>query len=75
MCVSLIIISCIDCVSIWYAFWMFISLKILGSVIRKLHFLIMDGKIIHVACMGAVVTVIAAGVAIIERERNRIYIY
>jgi len=54
---------------------MFISLKILGSVIRKLHFFIMDSKIIHAACMGAVVTVIAAGVAIIERERNRIYIY
>jgi hypothetical protein len=53
---------------------MFISLKILGSVIRKLHFLIMDGKIIHAACMRTTITVIAEGVAIIERERNRIYI-
>jgi len=34
----------------------------------------MDGKIIHVACMGAAVTVIATGVAIIEQERNTIYI-
>jgi len=34
----------------------------------------MDSKIIHAACMGAAVTVIATGVAIIEQERNRIYI-
>jgi hypothetical protein len=34
----------------------------------------MDSKIIHAACMGAVVTVIATGVVIIEQERNRIYI-
>ena len=34
----------------------------------------MDSKIIHAACMGAVVTVIAIGVAIIEQERNKIYI-
>ena len=34
----------------------------------------MDSKIIHATCMGVVVTVIAAGVAIIERERNIIYI-
>jgi len=34
----------------------------------------MDSKIIHAACMGAVVTVIATGVAIIEQERNRNYI-
>jgi len=34
----------------------------------------MDSKIIHAACMGAAVTVIAIGVAIIEQERNRIYI-
>jgi hypothetical protein len=34
----------------------------------------MDDKIIHAACMGAVVTVIATEVAIIEQERNRIYI-
>jgi len=74
MCVSLIIISCIDCVSIWYAFWMFISLKILGSVIKKLHFLIMDSKIIHTACMRVTVNVIVARVAVIERERNIIYI-
>jgi len=53
---------------------MFISLKILGFVIRKLHLLIMDSKIIHATCMGAAITVIAARVAIIERERNRIYI-
>jgi hypothetical protein len=53
---------------------MFISLKNFGFVIKKLHFLIMDSKIIHAACMGVVVTVIAAGVAIIERERNIIYI-
>jgi hypothetical protein len=53
---------------------MFISLKILGFVIRKLHLLIMDSKIIHAACMGAAIIVIAAGVAIIEREKNRIYI-
>jgi TctA family transporter len=56
MCVDLIIISCIDCVSIWYVFWMFISLKFLGFVIRKLYFLIMDSKIIHAVCMGAIVT-------------------
>jgi len=34
----------------------------------------MDSKIIHAACMGAAVTIIATGVAIIEQERNRIYI-
>jgi len=34
----------------------------------------MDSKIIHAACMGEVVTVIATGVAIIEQERNKIYI-
>ena len=34
----------------------------------------MDSKIIHAACMGATVTMIATGVAIIEQERNRIYI-
>jgi len=53
---------------------MFISPYILGFIIRKLHFLIMDSKIIHATYMGAVVAVIAARVAIIERERNRIYI-
>ena len=53
---------------------MFISLYFLGFIIRKLHFLIMDSKINHATCMGAAVTVIAAGVAIIERERSRIYI-
>jgi len=30
--------------------------------------------IIHVACIGAAVTVIATGVSIIEQERNKIYI-
>jgi hypothetical protein len=34
----------------------------------------MDSKIIHAACMGAAVTVIATGVTIIEQERNRNYI-
>jgi hypothetical protein len=34
----------------------------------------MDSKIIHAACMGAAVIVIATGVAIIEQERNIIYI-
>jgi hypothetical protein len=34
----------------------------------------MDSKIINAACMGAAVTVIATGVAIIEEERNIIYI-
>jgi len=34
----------------------------------------MDSKIIHAVCMGAAVTVIATGVAIIEQERNRNYI-
>jgi hypothetical protein len=34
----------------------------------------MDSKIIHAACMRAAVTVITTGVAIIEQERNRIYI-
>jgi len=53
---------------------MFIFIKLLGSVIRKLHFLIMDSKIIHAACMRVAVHVIAARVAIIERERNLIYI-
>ena len=53
---------------------MFISPYFLDFIIRKLHFLIMDSKIIHATCMRATVTVIAAGVAIIERERNRIYI-
>jgi len=32
----------------------------------------MDSKIIHAACMGAAVTVIATRVAIIEQERNTI---
>jgi hypothetical protein len=39
--------------------------KYLGFVIRKLHFLVMDNKIIHAACMGAAVTMIATGIAII----------
>jgi hypothetical protein len=34
----------------------------------------MDSKIIHAACVGAAVTVIATGIAIIEQERNRNYI-
>jgi hypothetical protein len=34
----------------------------------------MDSKIIHAACMGAAVTMIGTGVAIIEQERNRNYI-
>ena len=34
----------------------------------------MDSKIIHAACMGAVVIVIATGVVIIEKETNRNYI-
>jgi len=34
----------------------------------------MDSKIIHAACMRATVTVIATRVAIIEQERNTIYI-
>jgi hypothetical protein len=50
---------------------MFIFVKLLGSVIRKLHFLIMECKIIHAACMRVVVP---ARVAIIEQERNIIYI-
>jgi len=48
--------------------------KCLGFVSRKLHFVVMDSKIIHAACMRAAVTVIATGVAIIEQERNRNYI-
>jgi hypothetical protein len=48
--------------------------KFLGFVIKKLHFLVMDSKIIRAACMRAVVTVIATGVAIIKQERNKIYI-
>ena len=71
---SLSIIYCIDCVSILYAFFNIYFPIFLGFVIRKLHFLIMDSKINHATCMGAAVTVIAAGVAIIERERSRIYI-
>ena len=53
---------------------MFISPYFLAFIIRKLHFLIMDNKINHAICMGAAVTVITTGVAIIERERNIIYI-
>jgi len=34
----------------------------------------MDSKIIHAACIGTTVTVIAIWVAIIKQERNRIYI-
>jgi hypothetical protein len=34
----------------------------------------MDSKIIHATCMEAAATVIATGVAIIEQERNTIYI-
>jgi len=49
-------------------------LKFLGFVIRKLHFHVMDSKIIHASCMGAAITVIAIGVTIIEQERNTIYI-
>ena len=64
---SLSIIYCIDCVSILYAFFNIYFLKFLGFVIRKLHFHIIDSKIIHAACMGAAVTVIATGVAIIEK--------
>jgi hypothetical protein len=70
MCVSLIIISCIDSVSIWYAFLMFIFLKFLGSVIRKLHFLITDSKIIHAACIWAAVTVLATEIKFIYQENH-----
>jgi hypothetical protein len=48
--------------------------KFLGFVIRKLHFHVMDSKIIHAACIRTTVTVIAIWVAIIKQERNRIYI-
>jgi len=48
--------------------------KFLGFVSRKPHFFVVDSMIIHAACMEAVVTVIAIGVAIIEQERNRNYI-
>jgi hypothetical protein len=48
--------------------------KFIGYVIRKLHFLVMDCKIIHATYMRAAVTVIAAGITIIEQERNIIYI-
>jgi len=34
----------------------------------------MDSKIIHAACMGAAVIVIATGIAIIKQERNINYI-
>jgi hypothetical protein len=34
----------------------------------------MDSKIIHAACMGAAVTMIATGIAIIKQERNINYI-
>ena len=47
---------------------MFISPHFLGFIIRNLHFFIMDSKINHATCMGVAVIVIAAGVAIIERE-------
>ena len=53
---------------------MFISLKLLGSVIRKLHFLIMNNKIIHVTYIRVAVTVISVGVYIIEWERKLIYL-
>ena len=61
-------------VSILYALFNIYFPTFLGFVIRKLHFHVMDSKIINAACMGATVTVIATGVAIIEEERNRIYI-
>ena len=71
---SLSIIYCIDCVSILYAFFNIYFPTFLGFVIRKLHFHVMDSKIIHAACMGAAITVTTTGVAIIEQERNTIYI-
>ena len=74
MLASFSVIYCIDCGSILYVFFNIYFLKFLGFVIRKLHFHDMDSKIIHAAFMRAAVTVIATGVAIIEQERNRIYI-
>jgi hypothetical protein len=71
---SFSIIYCVDCGSILYAFFNIYFPKFLGFVIRKLHFHVMDSKIIHAVCMRAAVTVIATGVAIIEQERNIIYI-
>jgi len=71
---SFSIIYCINCVSILYAFFNIYFPKFLGFVIRKLHFHDMDSKIIHATYMRAAVTVIATGVAIIEQERNTIYI-
>jgi hypothetical protein len=71
---SLSIIYCIDCVSILYAFFNIYFPTFLGFVIRKLHFHVMDSKIINAACIRAAVIVIATGVAIIEEEKNRIYI-
>ena len=49
---------------------MFIFLKILGSVIRKLHFLITDSKIIHAACIWAAVTVLATEIKFIYQENH-----
>jgi hypothetical protein len=40
----------------------------------KSHLLVIDNKIIDVACMRAALSIIVAGVIMIEREKNRIYI-
>jgi hypothetical protein len=52
------IIYCINCVSILYVFFNIYFPKLLGFVIRKLHFHDMDSKIIHATCMEAATTVI-----------------
>ena len=54
--------SIIYCVSILYAFFNIYFPKFLGFVIRKLHFLVMDNKIIHAACMRA------AGVLLLNKK-------
>jgi hypothetical protein len=40
----------------------------------KSHLLVIDNKIIDVACIRAALSIIVAGVIMIEREKNRIYI-
>jgi hypothetical protein len=55
-------------------FYMYFQCLFLYLFWVKSHLLVIDNKIIDVACMRVALSIIVAGVIMIEREKNRIYI-
>ena len=55
-------------------FYMYFECLFLYLFWVKSHLLVIDNKIIDVACIRAALSIIVAGVIMIEREKNRIYI-